>query len=174
MKSRRIYSKMQGLLGGFFLVMGAAFIFMSFFSVSAAFADPVQVQDWSSTGNGINSPRGNGRAGPAQRSGAVSQSVRGVRATKPAPVEEDDTPGQAIVQTPSRAVGARGNAALGRNRSVRQRGGASAAPQMTPRTIVARTGTQARVGLTGAAIRASTGTQISTLNAKLSAVTYSN
>ena len=39
MKSRRIYNRIQGLLGGLFLLVGTAFMFMAFFAASTALAE---------------------------------------------------------------------------------------------------------------------------------------
>ena len=191
MKSRRIYSKIQGWVGSLFLVMSAVFIFMSFFSLSAAFADPIQVQEVATSQAGIQSPRG-ARTNVMQRSGAVQQPLRGSRLTRPLPVDEDDAddaqkPAAAVSSRTSttsgaavRGVAIRGNSAASRTssaaRSIRTRGSATAPGATQSRSIVARSGTQARVALSGSAIRASTGSrsQLSTLSSKLSTVTFTN
>lgn len=178
MRTRTFHNKIQGWLGGLFLLASIAFILMTM-SLSAAFADPVQ--QYTVPTSAQQSPRSNQR----NTNPRATQATPGVRAAAGNAVSKQGTTtnnGRA-----SRAVSARtatqrtstARTAAVANRTVRTRNNNSA-PANRGRSVVARTGTmvsrqQARVGLTGpATMRGVATTTSSALRTQLAATTYSN
>jgi hypothetical protein len=166
------------------------------FSLSSAFADPVQIQE--AAFEAVQSPRSGGRAANVRAIAPAPQGVRGAAGnSKSAQAPKTSGKSAASVARPtaaaaSAATAAPAGAAVSRQRnvasrtnrtvvaaqqatrSVRNRAAVVAAPRQS-RAVVSRSGTQqARVGLTGSAIRASTSTPSSSLTTKLSSATYSN
>jgi hypothetical protein len=175
MRSRLIYKKIQGLIGGLLLMSGIIFMFMTF-SLSAALADPIQQVAVQSS---VESPR-------SVRSTSSDRNVRGsatdtkaIRARTTTTARSNNVVSRSVAVRPSSATSRTTSAAHNTSRSVRSRSNAVRVGQS--RNLVARTGvastnsvSAARVGLTGSAIRASTSSAASTLSSKLALQTYSN
>ncbi|MDR3208386.1 MAG: hypothetical protein LBT45_00895 [Rickettsiales bacterium] len=188
MKSRQLYARIQGLVGSLFLTAGFLFIFLVVFSVSAAFADPVQAEVLPAAAS-AQSPRGILSAS-VQRGGGAVRGVRGASGNTRSSrsVQQNANNGReataavALPSVQSRGVAVRGGGATRTTAAAAQRTVRSRAPAAAiratgqARSVIARSGgiQQARVGLTGSAIRASTGTIGSTLTTKLAQATYSN
>ncbi|MDR1826149.1 MAG: hypothetical protein LBQ49_00470 [Rickettsiales bacterium] len=180
MKSRKFYTRIQGWLGGLCLLASVAFLLMTF-SLSAAFADPIQMQ--TTPEQTAPSPRNNNprSANPrASRGGGTVAATGGVRAAEP------DSKSASQTQS-ARGVAARANtqatvarttagSATQANRNVRSRAASVKSVQgARSRNVAARTGVQqARISLTGSAIRAGTAITSSNLRTQLSSVTFSN
>ncbi|MDR2770131.1 MAG: hypothetical protein LBB08_01640 [Rickettsiales bacterium] len=192
MKSRMLYAKIQGWLGGLFVVCGVALIVITLMSVPAV-ADPIQVEQ--AVAQVAQSPRGGGA-----RSGRAAQVNPRTAAHKPNVAMTASSsaiasqPKKDAVSSRARGISARPNYSGARTgaaaaattsaakrsvgvRTARSRGGSGAA-SAGRRAVVARAGAgQARVALSGSAIRASRSSGYSAARAGTSSLypaTYSS